>query len=510
MRTINYSLRINLFFHLFFNFLTQHLLIKNKKIPLLLTTLICSFNSSEAKSRVTVNTTPRLIESWITTPDQKEKLNKQRFSILFNKIDSSITTSSNLRILIDSTQEYQTVDGFGYTLTGGSAKLLKQLNLEKRQKILNELFSKDNDQNIGVSFLRLSIGASDLSDHSFSYDDSINGRPDLKLTQFNLFAGDEDIIPILKEILKINPNIGIVASPWSAPAWMKDNGSFIGGSLKNEFYDTYAKYLVKYLLAMKFEGITIQGISPQNEPMNANNEPSMLMSAKEQALFIKKYLGPTLENEKLLKTKIISYDHNCDHPEYPIEIFEDAEAEPFVEGSAWHLYGGNISALSLIHTKYPNKKIYFTERWTSSRGEFSYDLGWHINHVIIGALRNWSQIVLEWNLAADPMQGPHTPSGCYLCLGALTINGSDIQKNVAYYIIAHASKFISAGSIRINSNSNDDLPNVAFKTTDSKIILIAYNPLSIEQKFIIDYHGHFALIQIKAGAVGTFIWSDFL
>ena len=156
------------------------------------------------------------------------------------------------------------------------------MTLEKRKKLLRELFVRDQDDSIGVSYLRLSLGASDLSDKSYSYDDGVNN--------FNLQAGDKEVVPLLKEIIEINPAIGIMASPWSAPPWMKDNGKFIGGSLKPEYYESYAQYFLKYLRAMKAEGIEVQAVTIQNEPLNGNNEPSMLMSAPEQALFIKKYL----------------------------------------------------------------------------------------------------------------------------------------------------------------------------------------------------------------------------
>lgn len=229
------------------------------------------------------------------------------------------------------------------------------------------------------------------------------------------------------------------------------------------------------------------------------------MTAAEQANFIKNNLGPAFQAASI-QTKIIIWDHNCDNPGYPLSILNDAAARPFVDGSAFHLYAGDISALSSVHDAYPDKNVYFTEQWTSANGSFDGDLAWHIKNVIIGSMRNWSKVALEWNLANDPNYQPHTPGGCTECKGALTISGSGVAKNVAYYIIAHASKFIPAGSVRISSTSAGSLPSVAFKTPNGKKVLIVLNEGSTAQSFNIKYKNKWVTPNLPAGAVGTFVW----
>lgn len=230
------------------------------------------------------------------------------------------------------------------------------------------------------------------------------------MQQFSLAPDEQHLIPVLKEILAINPDIRIMGSPWSPPAWMKTNGDTRGGSLKPEYYPAYANYFVKYIQGMAAAGITIDAITVQNEPLHPGNNPSLLMLAEEQAVFIKDYLGPAFR-EANIDTKIIIYDHNADRPDYPISILDDPEANQYIDGSAFHLYGGTIDALSQVHEEHPDKHIYFTEQWIGAPGDFPADLSWHIRELIIGATRNWSRTVLEWNLAADPNQDPHTDRG---------------------------------------------------------------------------------------------------
>ncbi|MBS1747624.1 MAG: glucosylceramidase [Bacteroidetes bacterium] len=439
------------------------------------------------------------VEYWITKKDQSALLQKQTAALSFSN------KAGNNTITVDSTQTYQDIDGFGYTLTGGSAYVINQyLSAEKQSTLLQELFG-NSDDDIGVSYLRISIGASDLNASVYSYDDMPAGETDTNLDHFDISMEQTDFLPVLKEILSINPSIKIVATPWSAPAWMKDNNSSANGSLKTEYYSVYANYFVKYIQAMKNEGITIDAVTPQNEPLNGNNNPSMVMTAEQERDFIKEYLGPAFANAGIT-TKIIVYDHNCDMPQYPLTILQDADAAKYVDGSAFHLYAGDISALSTVHSSYPDKNIYFTEQFTSSTGDFGGDLDWHLKNVIIGSMRNWSRNALEWNLANDPAYNPHTNGGCTECKGALTIGSNDIKRNVAYYIIAHASKFVQPGSVRIASNMQGSLNNVAFLRPDKKKVLIVENDGKDTQSFSISFNGKYATTSLPAGAVGTYVW----
>lgn len=439
------------------------------------------------------------IDVWMTTGD-KESL----FKHMPNALGFGPAVEDVPIIDVDSSERFQDIDGFGFALTGGSAFLLNQkLSASARDALLRELFLTD-ENGIGISYLRISIGASDLDDRVFSYDDVPPGEADDSLAGFSLAPDEKNLIPVLKEILALQPDLKIMGSPWSAPAWMKSNDSTKGGSLKPEYYDAYAQYLAKYVQEMSSRGISIDAITLQNEPENPKNNPSMLMTAEEQAEFVKNHLFPVFEVAGLA-TKIVVFDHNADHPEYPITILNDEEAKPFIDGSAFHLYLGDVSALSKVHEAHPDRNIYFTEQWTSGKGQFGGDLRWHLKNIIVGATRNWSRTVLEWNLASDPEFKPHTDGGCTECLGALTI-GDSVVRNVSYYIIAHASKFVRPGSVRIASNVPESIQNVAFQDVSGKKILIVLNDSEEEKRFGIRYRDKFAVASLPGGAVATFVW----
>jgi glucosylceramidase len=459
------------------------------------------------KSPATAATDPKPVDStpaksdldfYLTTGDQTSLLKKQNSKLVFG-------TATNFYpdINVDSTQTYQAVDGFGFCLTDASAGLISDLPSSIQNDLLKELFGSDSNS-ISISYLRVSIGASDLSASVYTYDDMPAGQTDVNLQNFSLRKDQSKVIPILKAILAINPAIKILASPWTPPTWMKSNNNSVGGSLLTQYYGTYAQYFVKYIQAMKTEGITIDAITVQNEPLYGGNNPSMLMSPGEQANFIKNHLGPAFQASSI-STKIIVYDHNADRIDYPLTILDDGAARQYIDGSAFHLYGGDISALSTVHQSYPDKNIYFTEQFTSSTGDFAGDLKWHLKNVVIGSMRNWSRNVLEWNLASDPYFSIHTPGGCNTCKGALTII-SGFTRNVSYYIIAHASKFVPAGSIRIASNNTGSLYNVAFKRPDGKKVLIVENDGSTVQSFNIVFNGKKVTTSLDGASVGTFVW----
>lgn len=460
--------------------------------------LSCSKKSSSVVAQPSHPITKNDVSVWITKPDQSIKLLKQYYSSNEGKINNTFPVLS-----IDPATTLQTVDGFGFTLTGGSAYLINKLPTGTRISLLNELFGKD-ENSIGISYLRISLGASDLSKEVFSYNDLSISQTDSNLSAFTLAQDTVDLIPILREILDVNPSIKLMASPWSPPVWMKDNKSSKGGKLLKEFYATYASYFVKYIQQMKLKGINIDAVTIQNEPMNPDNNPSLKMEALEQADFIKNHLGPAFQANNI-NTKIIIWDHNCDLPEYPLQILADADASQYIDGSAFHLYAGNISALSTVKSAYPNKNIYFTEQWTSKDGDFGGDLKWHIKNVIIGSLQNWSRVALEWNLANDAAYGPHTPGGCTACKGALTIDGAIITRNVPYYIIAHVSKFIPTGSVRIAHTAVANLPAVAFKTPESKIVMLVINDAESAQSVNIKLGDKWVKVDMSAGTVATII-----
>jgi glucosylceramidase len=442
------------------------------------------------------------VSLWLTNPDRSALFQLQTAPIPFIH-----TTATNQVIYVDATKTYQTIDGFGFALTGGSAQLIQHMEPEKRAALLHELFATDGTS-IGVSYLRLTIGASDMNEHVFSYDDLPDGQTDPTLAKFSLGPDRDDVVPVMKQILTINPHIKILASPWSAPLWMKTSGAAKGGVLKPEFFSAYATYFVKYIQAMKAEGIPIDAVTIQNEPLNEKNTPSMLMLESEQAAFIENNLGPAFKRAEI-KTKIVLYDHNLDHPLYPLSIMRDPKASKYIDGTGFHLYGGTVEAMTQVHDAFPRKNLYFTEQMVVSgrRSNGGMDLSKPVARIIIGTTRNWSKNVLLWNLAADPSFGPHTnDGGCSGCQGAITIDGNDFTRNLAFYTLAHASKFVRPGSVRIASNTFDSLPNVAFKTTDGKKVLIVANTSATTQKFDVRSGTNLFTASLDAGSVGTYIW----
>jgi len=472
-------------------------MIKNSKKNLFLLFALATFVSC-ATNPEAQKPDSSTVEFWLTNPDK---------SVLFQKQTGAPTTITGITpplLEVDETKTFQTIEGFGCALTGGSAILLNKMDAASKAGILKELFASDGT-NIWISYLRISIGASDLSDHVFTYDDLPYGQTDTTMTQFSLEPEQKDLIPILKQILVINPEIKILGSPWTAPVWMKTINSSIGGSLKPQYYAAYAKYFVKYIQGMQAAGIPIDAITIQNEPLFGGNNPSMIMTATEQANFIKNNLGPQFKANNI-ETKIIIYDHNADRTDYPITVMNDPDAKKYVAGSAFHLYGGTINDLAKVRTAHPDKDLYFTEMWVGAPGNFYDDINWHVKNLIIGGMRNWCRNVIEWNLASDPNLDPHTEGGCTQCLGTITLSGNTITRNPAYYILAHAAKFVRPGSLRIESTYLSTLPNVAFVTPSGKKVLIVLNDSGSTAFFNLKTGAKTSTYSLNAGAVGTFIW----
>ncbi|MGZ3790260.1 MAG: glycoside hydrolase family 30 protein [Bacteriovorax sp.] len=469
-----------------------------------------SFNGSRFVASLGAKQSIDESEFWLTRGDESVLLQLQNWNF------EAPSSESLPHITIYPEKKFQTVDGFGYALTGASADLIYLLPDSVQESLLKELFLNE-DPSIGISYLRISMGSSDLNSEVFSYDDLPAGqKSDLELKNFTLKQDLKSLVPVLKKIVKLNPKIKILASPWSAPRWMKTNKSFIAGKLNPIYYSIYAQYFVKYIRAMEAQGISIEAVTLQNEPLNPDNNPSMIMQASEARDFVKNHLGPIFKKEAL-KTKIIVWDHNCDLPEYPLTILKDPKAAEFIDGSAFHLYAGDPSSLSKVHIAYPSKNVYVTEQWVGGPSNFDGDLNWHVKNMIIESMRNWSKSVLERNLAADSQYGPHTVGGCKNCLGALTIDSnstgpskSSITRNVSYYVIAHASKFVPQGSWRVASESSlDTLSNVAFQTPGGKNVLIVLNEKKEAQDFQIDFEKKQRRAILPARSVGTFVWRDF-
>jgi glucosylceramidase len=469
---------------------------------------------------------PGPIEVWLTKPDRSSLCARQPATVPF-----SDESGDGPAIVVDDEQSFQAMDGFGFALTGGSAELLTKMSPAARADVLRELFATDG-AGIRVSYLRVSIGASDMNSTVFSYDDRPAGETDFPLAHFGLARDLEDVLPVLHQVLALNPGIRILGSPWSAPPWMKTNGNVRGGALKPECYEVYARYLVRYVEAMKREGVTVDAITVQNEPLNSRNTPSMQMLPAEQAELVGKHVGPAFRAAGLA-TKILLFDHNLDRIDYPLTALRDPETARYVDGSAFHHYGGDFSAMSLLHEVRPDKKLYFTEQMVvEPPGQPTIDIVDPVKRLIIGAPRHWSRNVLLWNLAADPHNDPHTDNGgCSMCQGALTLDGDRVTRNLAYYTVAHASRFVPPGSVRVASTGQHDrallvtddeeragavrvgiadtsgvLPNVAFRTPDGKVVLILANDGPDRRSVTVQHRGRHASVPLDPGAVATLVW----
>lgn len=440
---------------------------------------------------------------WRSNKDGLIRLAKEPENLEYETI-----TDFDVNIEIDESVEYQSMEGFGAALTGSSAYVIQNhLEAAERNQLLEDLFNPETG--IGISFIRLTIGASDFSLSDYTYNDLPIGQLDNNQNGFDLSAEDQDLIPLLQKILTINPDIKIMATPWSPPAWMKDNNSVQnGGHLRANLQDSYATYFVKYIQEMAARNIPIHVITVQNEPLYAATYMSMEMTAEEQKVFIRDHLGPKLTANNLT-TKIVLYDHNWDEPTYPLDILNDATAKSYVEGTAFHCYAGDVSAMSQVHNAHPDAGIYFTE---CSGGDFSpnysTNLSWNTENLLVGASRNWSKTVLFWNLALDQNHGPRN-GGCQDCRGVVTINSISkaITKNEEYVLLGHIAKFVKQGAKRIKTPStrSQDISQVAFKNPDGTIAIVAFNHSSQVRKVQIKNGENAFNYEMEGGMLVTFL-----
>lgn len=427
---------------------------------------------------VTIDTT-KSVRVWLTTGNEAYKL-EQRNSLEFSREFGDFT------IQIDTTTTYQRMDGFGAALTGSSAFLLKNLPAHQRDSILRDLF--DPQKGIGINYLRLTIGSSDFSIGIYSYADGGT------IESFAIPERDRiDLLPVLKEILAINPTIKILASPWSAPAWMKKNNSMLGGSLRGpEVYADFAEYFVRYVKAFAAEGITIDAITLQNEPMHqTNGYPTMLMEWTEQNEIIRDYLGPAFKANNL-NTKIIIWDHNFDMSYYPMNILNDPVTRTFVDGTGWHGYGGNASAIDRVQEAHPDKNVYFTEQ---SGGGWNTDtpmgnMFYYMREFLMASVNRGSKNFIMWNLALNPDHGPTTTSGgCQNCRGVITIrpDGSYLR-NEEYFLIGHFSKFVRLNAVRVENSTTNPVGGItvsSFMNTDGSKVVVVMNRSGNKLKYAV-------------------------
>lgn len=447
-----------------------------------------------------------MVNVWLTTTNLRNLLTEQQS--IDPGLKQSIEDNSSVRIIgINSDNTYQIMDGFGASFTDASAWLVRAvLDEQPRIELMKRLFCYENG--IGMSFLRQPMGASDFAHKLYTYNDLPVGETDYELEQFSIEHDKEYIIPAVLEAININPMLKVMASPWSPPAWMKTSDNLIGGSLRREAYDVYSRYFTAFIKAYEAKGIPIYAITPQNEPLYVPTEyTGMKMLPNEQIEFINGYLGPEFEKNGV-DTKILAYDHNWDNVEYAISVLENAGR--YVDGSAWHCYGGTHDAMTIVHDKFPDKGIWFTE---ASGGEwvppFHAAFADQMMHVI-RSTRNYSRTVVWWNIALDQYNGPTVLENS-TCRGIVTINTDtgEITYNVDYYTMGHISKFVKPGAYRIDSdNYMNDVESVAFKNPDRSIVLILSNRTANDRVLHVKYGQSEFKFDLPGRAAVTFRWSS--
>ena len=445
------------------------------------------------------------VSVWLTKAD-KSKLLLPQSSVNF----SSDSGTNDRTINVNDNINYQKMDGFGASLTDSSAYLIQnKLSTAARDTLMTNLFDKTNG--IGISLLRQTIGSCDYSRNQYSYDEMESGQTDDNLNNFSINHDNEYIVPLLQQALQKNSSMKIMATPWSPPGWMKTSGSMIGGTLNTSAYNAYANYFVKYINAYKELGLPIYAVTVQNEPEYAPpNYPGMAMSASEEANFIKNNLGPAFIGNSI-STKIIAYDHNFNDINYPLSVLGDSGANPYIAGTAWHLYAGGQESMTAVHNAYPTKDNWFTE---GSDGSWAGDGSWHDSfkqHMAkaIRVTRNWSKSVLWWNMALDENNGP-TVLDKSTCYGVLTVNQSTgaVSYNADYYTLGQFSKFVDSGAYRIESNSFDnDVEDVAFKNPDGSKVLVVDNTNTVDKSVKVKWGSESVTYTIPADSAITFKWA---
>lgn len=434
---------------------------------------------------------------WASSADGTRKLERQA--------DLAPGDAAGAVLTLDPGKTDQTMVGFGAAMTDASAQLFQTaLSPAQRKALFAELFGR---QGLGLNFLRVPIGASDFSARHYSLDDVPPGQSDPDLTHFSMAEPQRFQIPALQAAKRVNPGLVLMASPWSAPAWMKDSQSLIKGRLRRDAYGAYAAYFTRYLSEMRRAGLPVHYVSVQNEPQfEPENYPGMRMTPADRAAFVATALGPALAGSA---TEILEWDHNWDHPEEPLAVLADPAAAPYVAGVAWHCYGGDPRVMGQVRAAHPGKQVFFSEcsggEWSPNWGEA---MGWMFDNLIVAPARAGSKGTILWNLALDPAHGPHL-GGCGDCRGVVTIDPATgtVTRNLEYYVLGHASRFVRPGAVRIDSGDQlAGISHAAFHNRDGSLVLLARNGGKAEQRLAISLGDRAWSLTMPAGEIMTLIW----
>jgi glucosylceramidase len=444
------------------------------------------------------------VRAFLTTADQQHLLAPSEVGKPAAKAEALIR--------IDPKRQHQRIAGFGAAITEGSAWLIRNgLKDPARDALMRELFTREANDGKGLGFelTRLTIGASDFSRRHYSLDDMPPGQTDPEFKHFSLEPERADVIPAVKQALALNPRLMVMASPWSAPGWMKTTDSLVQGQLKPEHYGAFANYMVRYVEEMKAEGVPIFALTLQNEPhFEPGDYPGMRMPPATRAAVVGQHLGPLLK-ARGLDTQILEWDHNWDEPWSPLAMLSDATARQYVSGVAWHCYAGDVSAQSQVAQHFPKLDVWFTEcsggEW---KPQWAETLPWITRNLIIGSTRHGARGVLMWNLALDPQYGPHL-GGCKDCRGVVTIDPKtgQVTRNIEYYAFGHASRFVKQGARRVDSEGGaKELDHVAFTNPDGSTALIVANSGKAARRFTVQAPGQRFSYELPASGVVTFTW----
>jgi len=444
------------------------------------------------------------VEAWLTTPDQK--------ALLTPTPVQTVHQAKGPVIEVLPQEKHQQMVGFGAAITEASAWVMRhRMTAEQRDKLLRELFTREGN-GLGFEFTRLTIGASDFSREHYSLDDMPAGGADLALEHFSIAPEEADVLPVTREALALNPQLKVMASPWSAPGWMKSNDSLIQGTLRDDRQDVFARYLVRYTEEVKRLGVPLFALTLQNEPhFEPDSYPGMRLRPRQRAEVIK-LLGPMLE-QRGLPVQILDWDHNWDEAYSPLSTLSDEGARRYIAGVAWHCYGGDPSVQSVVSKQYPKLDVWLTE---CSGGMWEPDwnkrLPWAVQNLVIGATRNGARGVLMWNLVLDEKHGPHK-GGCNDCFGIVNLNADgSLMRSVEYYAFGHVSRFVVQGARRIGSETRGDaatgLTHVAFQNPDGSVVLVVGNQGKDAQAFSVRGTGRGASsFTLPAGGVVTLRYS---
>ncbi|HZX38968.1 MAG TPA: ricin-type beta-trefoil lectin domain protein [Streptomyces sp.] len=421
------------------------------------------------------------------------------------------TGGSGANVTVDENTRFQTFTGGGASFTDTAAWLMKgsgALSQATRDETMKKLFSPT--EGIGLSFVRNPMGGSDLARFGYTYDDVPAGQSDPSLSKFSIAHDLADVLPLTRQAKQLNPSLTTMASPWTAPAWMKDSGQLNGGWLKSEFYGAYANYFVKYLQAYRDQGVPVDYVTAQNEPTCCDSYPSMSWNASGLAYFTKSELLPKLQGAGLA-TKVMAHDWNWDtYDAYAAQTVNDAavRSHPNFGGIAWHGYGGDVSKQTEVHNQYPQLDAFQTEH---SGGTWIAHQQREDMMNIIDYTRNWAKSVTKWSLAVDQNRGPHN-GGCGVCDGLITVHNGDgrhgqVDYMIEYYTMGHLTKFVKPGAHRIASTASSAVPNVAWRNPDGSKALIAYNDASSAQSITVNWGGQHATYSLPGKTSATFTWS---